>query len=195
MIVLTSLSGCAPPPVEEIPDVDFALHNEQAIDRYLKQLLDSEDRKITGFTEAARWGRIQIVEELLGSGMDVDAQDEYGRTALVLAASGGQLEIVELLIEHGANVNFQGKGNGFTPLIALLGALHSERVYSLGVQIFLDAGAQTTFKDQNGRNAIDWVQIRIKEGRLPPEFLNELKARRQHPKEEAQRQSVRETLI
>ena len=73
VMILISLSGCGSPPAEEIPDVDFALHNEQAIDRYLKQLLDSEDRKITGFTEAARWGRIQIVEELLGSGIHFPA--------------------------------------------------------------------------------------------------------------------------
>ena len=96
-----------------------------------------------------------------------------------------------MLVEHGADVNFQrkengqGKENGFTPLLDLLSALHSERIYSLGIQILLDAGAQTSLEDQNGRNAMDWVQIRIKEGRLPPDFLNEMKARDQYLKEDA----------
>ncbi len=183
MIALASLSGCAPPATEKTPEIDSAVHNDQEIDRYLKQLLDSEDRRVTGFTEAARWGRIQIVEEMLESRVKVDAQDEFGRTALLLAASGGQLEIIELLIEHGADVNFQRNENGprgetgSTPLIALLSSLHSERIYSLGVQILLDAGAKISLKDQDGRDATDWIQIRIEEERLRPGFLNELKAR------------------
>ena len=183
-IALAWFPSCSPPPTtQEIPEIDSAMHNEQEIDRYLQQLLNSEDRRLTGFTEAARWGRIEIVEEMLNSGTDADAQDEFGRTALVLAASGGQLEIIELLIDHGADVNFQQQGSGDagkrgpTPLIALLSALHSEQVYSLGAQILLDAGAQTALQDQNGQDAADWANIRIKEGRLPISFLDEFRAR------------------
>ncbi len=49
--------------------------------------------------------QVGIPEALIERGADVNARDNIGRTALMLAAHGGLKEIVELLIAKGADVN------------------------------------------------------------------------------------------
>jgi ankyrin repeat protein len=51
---------------------------------------------------AAKKGHIDIVKVLIASGADLNAKDNYGNTALKLAANAGHIEIVELLKEFGA---------------------------------------------------------------------------------------------
>jgi ankyrin repeat protein len=50
---------------------------------------------------------LDVVKYLIQNGADVNAQDTYGQTALIYAASNeyGVLEIVKYLVEHGADVN------------------------------------------------------------------------------------------
>lgn len=53
---------------------------------------------------AARWGRTELVEELLEAGADVDALDNYERPPLEGALRGNNYDdIVELLLQHNAD--------------------------------------------------------------------------------------------
>jgi len=52
---------------------------------------------------------------LLDAGVEVDARDAGGRTALMLAAARGNAEAVDLLLAHGADPNAADAG-GLTPL-------------------------------------------------------------------------------
>ena len=47
----------------------------------------------------------EVIKLLIDKGADVNAKDNYGRTALMAAASKGSYEAVKLLIEKGADVN------------------------------------------------------------------------------------------
>lgn len=47
----------------------------------------------------------EYVEELISAGVDIDVQDEYGRTPLCYAARLGKLEFVELLLAAGADLD------------------------------------------------------------------------------------------
>jgi ankyrin repeat protein len=58
---------------------------------------------------AIRQGNIQAVKDHLRSGVDINALDRYGQTALMLAAHQGHVEIVQLLVEHGADLNVTAK--------------------------------------------------------------------------------------
>jgi ankyrin repeat protein len=58
---------------------------------------------------AIKQGDVEAVKEFLRSGIDIDALDRYGQTALMLAAHHGHGEIVELLVEHGADLNVTAK--------------------------------------------------------------------------------------
>ena len=55
--------------------------------------------------EAAEKGQLQRVTDLLSGGVDVNAKNSDGGTALMLAAYGGHPEVVRLLLEKGADVN------------------------------------------------------------------------------------------
>jgi ankyrin repeat protein len=54
---------------------------------------------------AAGEGHPEIVKFLLEKGADINAGNEYDRTALMSAAIRGQVEIVRLLLDRGADVN------------------------------------------------------------------------------------------
>jgi ankyrin repeat protein len=57
------------------------------------------------FFEAAQTGDRAAVEAALESGVEVDAADPQGNTALMLAAFNGHSELVRFLLEGGALVN------------------------------------------------------------------------------------------
>lgn len=58
---------------------------------------------------AVRQGDADAVRALLRSGVDVDALDRYGQTALMRAAHQGHDEIVEILIDAGAALDLTAK--------------------------------------------------------------------------------------
>ena len=54
-------------------------------------------------TNASLGGRLEIIKALIETlGVDVDAADWYGWTALMLAASRGHIDAVNALRRHGA---------------------------------------------------------------------------------------------
>ena len=70
---------------------------------------------IQEFFDAVAEGDSDLVDELLERGVAVNAVDDDGNTALLLA-SEGEPQIVEALIAAGANVN-QQNNDGLTPLM------------------------------------------------------------------------------
>ena len=75
--------------------------------------------------EAARTGNIEAVKQHIADGVDVNAPNTYGWTALYWASSRGHKEIVELLIANGAHVNPKGD-LGDTPLDGAIEDNHTE---------------------------------------------------------------------
>ncbi len=64
---------------------------------------------------AARAGNLKRVQELIASGIPVDARDSLGGTPLHYAAWAGELKVAEYLISAGADVNARHT-NQATPL-------------------------------------------------------------------------------
>lgn len=54
---------------------------------------------------AACEGALDKVRQLVAAGGDVNAADEFGRTAVIAAAERGQDTIIEFLLGHGADIN------------------------------------------------------------------------------------------
>lgn len=75
--------------------------------------------------DAIKRGNLEIVLDLLARGIDVDARDRYGQTALMLAAHAGHREVVEILVAHRANVHITAKF-GLSALMLALVAGHEE---------------------------------------------------------------------
>ncbi|XP_067948576.1 ankyrin repeat domain-containing protein 29-like isoform X2 [Watersipora subatra] len=58
-----------------------------------------------GFILAAHHGYLPIANYLLDHGVNVNAQNEAGATALIKACERGHKKVVQTLLEHGADVN------------------------------------------------------------------------------------------
>ena len=80
--------------------------------------LPSPERMQALLFDAAREGRVDVVEALVAYGADVAARDEKGHTALILAAYRGHLDTVDRLLALGAD---PGAGDGARGNTALMG--------------------------------------------------------------------------
>ena len=76
---------------------------------------------VRGYATAGEWqvavqqGDLQRVQDLLAYGIDINASDDHGRTALHLAVLQKAKPLMELLLHNGAQVNVHDK-DGNTPL-------------------------------------------------------------------------------
>jgi len=77
-----SVSSMARPP-DDMKDPEDSLHGV---------VLEDSPEKLSQYLKAG------------GSSLDIDAKDEYGFTALQLAADRGYLEAVKILVLNGANI-------------------------------------------------------------------------------------------
>jgi ankyrin repeat protein len=80
------------------------------------------------------------LEELFDAGSDINARDEHGQTALMIAARDGRTQSVRWLVEHGADLNHTAKFH----LSALMLAVINGRDAIVG--ILVDAGADRSIR-------------------------------------------------
>jgi len=101
------------------------------------------------FRRAALIGDQRTLCGLMKLGVDVNAADHHGRTALIEAAFGSQPHILEILISSGADPN-AADNDGWTALMeaASKGCLEC-------VRILLDARANVFLRTRQGLTALD----------------------------------------
>ncbi len=93
--------------------------------------------------DAAFYGQLEQVQELLSHDTDVNAKDQDGHTALMLAAFNGHSKIVNLLIDEGADVDMRDAMGQTALLYASTGP------FAPTVKILLKAGAEPNAADNN----------------------------------------------
>jgi len=72
-----------------------------------------------GFERAAVAGNVRSLEDLPNSGVDVDALDRHGQTALMLAIVAGHGGVARALVHAGAGLTIRGSGaHGFSGMCA-----------------------------------------------------------------------------
>lgn len=132
--------------------------------------VDCRDRSLwTPLMRAAAFDKKgACVKALINAGADVNAQNDYGRTALIEAASGGKEACVKALLEAGADVNRMPHKVGGPALVeAALGN------YPESVLLLLAAGAapdergkrdKTALMEMAGRGQAQAVQALIAAG-------------------------------
>lgn len=134
-------------------------------------LLDAKaDVNLTGRTTAVSnqtplfiallWYDTKLLKRLLDKGGNPNIADSDGAYPLSEACvrSGADLVTVRLLVEHGAKVN-QSERTGASPLIyAAQNAGISAKTRVAIVRFLLANGADASYKDKNGKTAIDWAK-------------------------------------
>ncbi len=96
---------------------------------------------------AAALPKPEIAGLLIARGADVNAEDTFGTTPLLAAASGAHLETMRLLIEHGAKVGAAERNSGQN---ALMRGMHDVGV----ARLLLDQGLDVNARDHTGRTAL-----------------------------------------
>lgn len=98
-----------PPVVEQVPETVEASRRPPPIKA------PSPDKDLKMLIGAAQEGRADRVAHFLDRGVDVNAKDRFGDSALIVAAEHGHADVVTLLIQRGADVNI-ADADGQTPL-------------------------------------------------------------------------------
>ncbi len=83
--------------------------------------------------QIAESGKVGQLRKLLARGVDVNASNEAGVTALMVAAYHGRLEMVRALADHGANLNAMDS-DGFTAAMLADHSGHEEIVRTLAAR-------------------------------------------------------------
>lgn len=117
------------------------------------QKMPSKKNKKVWFEKVDLYGSFDEVvlpkfSAIIEKGVEIDAQDEKGCSALMRVAALGKKECALKLIEKKANVNFQNPKNGMTPL--MVAVLNKKKDM---VELLLDKGAFVNAKDFIGFSA------------------------------------------
>jgi ankyrin repeat protein len=110
---------------------------------------EERDRINVDFFEAVKEGKKADIERLLKKGADMEARDEEGRTALMIAARNGRTDICAMLLAKGADIESGGVYYGWTPLMWAAWGKNTETCAFL-----IEKGANVNATNKYGRNAL-----------------------------------------
>jgi ankyrin repeat protein len=111
-------------------------------------VVEEEQMPELGLIEAAEKGDLATLKRLIETGVDLNQQDERGRTAAVAATHARQTEAVRLLIEAGADINLRDQRSDNVLLYA-----GAEGILPI-VELAVEAGADTSLRNRYGGIAI-----------------------------------------
>jgi ankyrin repeat protein len=96
----------------------------------------------------------KTTEVLIDVGIDIDAPDNEGNTALHKAADDANEATVQILIDHGADVSLKNKQDETALSLAAGTSLLTAIPI---VRLLIDRGADLRTRDQEGRTALHWA--------------------------------------
>ena len=102
----------------------------------------------------AESGDVSELATVMSRGVDVNARNEHGMTALMRAARQGHAAMVRALLEHGADPNV-ARGDKFTALALAAFFGHTETV-----RILIEHGAKTEVVTRSGTSPRMWAVAR-----------------------------------
>ena len=95
-----------------------------------------------------RKGHVECLKEVIAAGADINKENNYGRTALMFAASQGHVDSSKILIDGGSDINKQN-GDGDTPLM-----ISASVPNPIVVKYLLSKGADVNFTNYRGETAL-----------------------------------------
>ena len=101
------------------------------------------------FMFAVQYRNAATAQILLDHGADVNGRDEYGKTALMRAASNSDTAMIAMLLDRGADVNIADN----TGTTALMYAAHKAKAEN--IRLLLAHGADSSKRNNAGATASD----------------------------------------
>ena len=147
--------------------LSLALNNaHRDVVKYLFPLTCSEDKEQSvnyGLSGTAMAGKVEVIEILVESDINLDRFVLDNQTALMLAAQSRQVGIVEALVKYGVDVNLKNS-DGLTALMfaarfrttaeASMIIKGAKSVQTDLVKILVEAQANLNLKDRQGQTAL-----------------------------------------
>src|ERR687890_275734 len=112
------------------------------------------DAVIRELWRVAESGDTDELVHILSRGVDVNARNQHGMTALMHAARNGHERVVRALLEHGADPNIT-RNDRFTALALAAFFGHTETV-----RILIENGAKTEVVTRSGTSPTMWARAR-----------------------------------
>lgn len=149
---------------------------EQEMARTVKYRSREQNKAVEKLTDAATDGNLKQVQQLITSGVDVNAIASCNRTALSLAIQGGHIPVIQALLDAGADPNLPDEtDNGLAGNSPLMEAASTFFATNRGdmVRLLIQRGADINQQDADGRTAlmlalgysdIDVIETLIKAG-------------------------------
>lgn len=126
----------------------------KAVADLLAQRVDVNTRQPDGTTAlhwAVRWDALEMVDQLIRAGANVNATNRYNITPLALACINGSAAVVEKLLQAGADLNAAPNGEPPLMLAARTGDFET-------VKLLLTHGAAVNAKEtERGQTALMWA--------------------------------------
>ena len=107
------------------------------------------------FIECIKNGDAVAVRLFLTAGMNPNAKENDGSTALMWAAVHGKSDIVKMLLEKGVEVNVKENKMGFTALMFAAMQEHADVV-----KLLLEKGAELAVIDNNGKTTLTYAKAK-----------------------------------
>jgi len=157
-VLLRAGADLQQPDREGVHALLLASHNSCAMIRFVLRTGGTATVLLSGGLHAlgfcAIFGYSGRAKALLQAGFPVNLCEEDGKcSALISAVEGGSLRTVRVLLEHGADVNLGRPG--MTPLMR---AAHKGSLAL--VDLLLAFGADPRLRDQEGKTALDYADLR-----------------------------------
>ncbi|MBD2616035.1 ankyrin repeat domain-containing protein [Nostoc punctiforme FACHB-252] len=125
---------------------------EEELPKGLLQRQRLNNHAVSAFVNAANCGNLQAVSEGIAKGIDINAINYNGYTALHRACWAGERSIVTVLLEAGANLNLHPDDNqGYPPLML---ALDNPPFKTDIFQMLIDAGADVNCRSYDDITAL-----------------------------------------
>ena len=114
-------------------------------------VFDAATRELWRVAES---GETDALAGILARGVDIDARNEHGMTALMRAANNGHEQMVRALLEHGTDPNIT-RNDRFTALALAAFFGHTETV-----RVLIENGAKTEIVTRSGTSPKMWAMAR-----------------------------------
>src|SRR5689334_24216447 len=116
--------------------------------------MSAEVKQVFELWRVADSGDVSELAAIMSHGVDVNARNQYGTTALMRAACQGHKAVVCSLLEHGADPNI-ARNDKFTALALAAFFGHTETV-----RILIEHGAKTEVVTRSGTSPRMWATAR-----------------------------------
>ena len=137
-------------------------HNAIAVARLLIEAgadVNAKDsRQDSPYLYAGAEGRLEILKLTVAAGADLSSTNRFGGTALTPAAHHGHIDTVRFLLTTEIDID-QINHLGWTALLEAVILGDGGPTYQRIVSLLLDAGADRSIRDHNGRTALDNARI------------------------------------